>query len=844
MLTAEALLNAETDVQTLASVINGGPTDPDVLNRSGVAIKTLAKVMLFASASVDAVIAARGYEPPVAYANGLNITRATQTVTQGGQTYAPLASALPFVTGAVFDATKWIVILPQTIVNRAGLKGLALPANGTVLYMQDQRASGTFKFNSANVKTFCDADTLEGIWIKPTGGDGTTGAWERFFTGPADADWWGYVADDEGSAGTDNKLQLRGAAATLKAMRHVANGYGAGHAMPLYIHGPGYCSDTLTFDFGMKFVGNSSKMGGGSRLRFPLGKTGLIFDVGATGWAVDGVSLRGAWDPSKSEAEAHGIVWHAQGTRTNMQIDGFEGDGLVDINDSSTNPSYNTNGDLTLNVWVQQCRRAYYPQGDNVNGKSIVGLTCILNRWIGVHETGFLGNFYTALLTESNGAFPNWNTGAANRPASYVRYSGRVFAVVVGQEVWASTNSPPASATNNQGWIYRLDAATSQLANGIPDWFSGMTLRAGGGVIHQGASNRSTFNMYSEDNQTNQFDINVGELSGFLSPPNQWIVYSGSHLVSGWAPLSLGATTIGTHNWLTRPNGSLSYKTLTRFYGYQYGNVTADLWAGGTDVICQHFNPAYYNFEYYFSYQGTTTQTQDALVTVGTGLYIIDAKAGIYLRRNGVNKMVLDSAQFYPGDDNAFNLGMGSNRFGTIYAGTGTINTSDRRLKTEIGSVDDRALDAWGEIDWQSYQYKDAVENKGKRKARVHVGLIAQIVERVFKKRGLDAFRLGLLCYDEWEDQFEPDLVEQSYVDEIVDADDPTVIHKVEKTRMVVVLDSKGEPKQRLIRKAGNLYGVRYDEALAMEAAYQRRRADRIEARLAKLEKALERHLN
>jgi len=36
--------------------------------------------------------------------------------------------------------------------------------------------------------------------------------------------------------------------------------------------------------------------------------------------------------------------------------------------------------------------------------------------------------------------------------------------------------------------------------------------------------------------------------------------------------------------------------------------------------------------------------------------------------------------------------------------------------------------------------------------------------------------------------------------------------------------------------EAGNRYGIRYEEALCIEAAYQRRRADRMEARLARLE--------
>ena len=41
------------------------------------------------------------------------------------------------------------------------------------------------------------------------------------------------------------------------------------------------------------------------------------------------------------------------------------------------------------------------------------------------------------------------------------------------------------------------------------------------------------------------------------------------------------------------------------------------------------------------------------------------------------------------------------------------------------------------------------------------------------------------------------------------------------------------------ITEAGDLYSLRYEECFAVEAAYQRRRADRLEARIAALENKL-----
>ena len=112
--------------------------------------------------------------------------------------------------------------------------------------------------------------------------------------------------------------------------------------------------------------------------------------------------------------------------------------------------------------------------------------------------------------------------------------------------------------------------------------------------------------------------------------------------------------------------------------------------------------------------------------------------------------------------------------------------SSDERIKTQSSTIPDDVLDAWGDVQWGQFQYLEAVAEKGES-ARMHLGLLAQRVEAVFKERGLDACEYGILCYEAEED----------------------------------------------------LWMIRYTEALAMEAACQRRRADRLEARVMALEEAV-----
>lgn len=126
--------------------------------------------------------------------------------------------------------------------------------------------------------------------------------------------------------------------------------------------------------------------------------------------------------------------------------------------------------------------------------------------------------------------------------------------------------------------------------------------------------------------------------------------------------------------------------------------------------------------------------------------------------------------------------------------------TSDARFKTPMQDVPDEVLDAWGDVDWGQFQFLSSVEEKGDT-ARLHTGLIAQRVDEVFKSHGLDACAYGILCHE----------------------DNPAEINE------------DGDE----VVPAVEMWMVRYDEAQAMEAAYQRRRANRIEARLEALEERL-----
>jgi hypothetical protein len=107
-----------------------------------------------------------------------------------------------------------------------------------------------------------------------------------------------------------------------------------------------------------------------------------------------------------------------------------------------------------------------------------------------------------------------------------------------------------------------------------------------------------------------------------------------------------------------------------------------------------------------------------------------------------------------PFTDNTFNLGSASFRWDTVFAATGTINTSDENSKTDIRDISDAEKSVASAIKSQmkAFKFSDAVALKGSN-ARIHFGVIAQTVRDAFLAEGLDPTSYGVFCSDTWTDE-------------------------------------------------------------------------------------------
>jgi hypothetical protein len=149
-----------------------------------------------------------------------------------------------------------------------------------------------------------------------------------------------------------------------------------------------------------------------------------------------------------------------------------------------------------------------------------------------------------------------------------------------------------------------------------------------------------------------------------------------------------------------------------------------------------------------------------------------------------------------PSNDNYFSLGTASMRWVSLYAATGTIQTSDERYKQQFRSLHEAEKNAALEIKNSIclYKFNDAVDLKGDD-ARWHCGVKAQEVVSIMQQHGLKPFDYAFVCFDEWDEQEE---IIETWVDEFGEEGD--------------LIREAGFNIIQEYRAAGSRYAIRYDE--------------------------------
>jgi hypothetical protein len=205
-----------------------------------------------------------------------------------------------------------------------------------------------------------------------------------------------------------------------------------------------------------------------------------------------------------------------------------------------------------------------------------------------------------------------------------------------------------------------------------------------------------------------------------------------------------------------------SYKTVTQFLAASATVSTNDALYGTMQLYGNAYNSVLGDYSF-------------TILALGSGT---DPIFQFYSYDSGASSLAIAIQARYdyfrPGQDNYSTLGTSGRRWTTVYATTGTINTSDRNDKQdieELSAAEQRvAVRIKGLI--RKFRFKESVAAKGDN-ARIHFGVIAQDVQDAFTAEGLDASHYGLFCSDTFKvvngKPVEKDSLTQEYPEGAVD---------------------------------------------------------------------------
>ena len=397
----------------------------------------------------------------------------------------------------------------------------------------------------------------------------------------------------------------------------------------------------------------------------------------------------------------------------------------VDASGSFRHDVVNDAGGATVNFFKVD------RSGTTVTNISLTSTAITLNGV--VTGTSFAGNgaSLTALNAGSlaTGTVPSARRGSGTADATtYLRGDG-VWATVAG----GGGGGTPGGATT------QIQYNNAGVFAGSPDF----TFNSGTGVVSATgfSGNGAALTALNASNLTTgivpaaQLGSGIADISTYLRGDGTWATLSSTATnLTATSSLAVNGLTTGTFVDVT----SLRPYTTTVTPNAPAGARVTDYFINSTDGSL--------NWRLVADGNGTAANWMTVTRSGNTATNISLTATTLTFSGNFVNSIL-------PSVDNSKTLGGAANRWSVVYAGSGTINTSDGNLKQDIAELDEveKRVGLRLKALIRKYRFKDSVAEKGDA-ARIHVGAIAQDVEGAFILEGLDPEHYAVFCKDTWTD--------------------------------------------------------------------------------------------
>lgn len=325
---------------------------------------------------------------------------------------------------------------------------------------------------------------------------------------------------------------------------------------------------------------------------------------------------------------------------------------------------------------------------------------------------------------------------------------------------------------------------------------------------------------------------------------------------SFWNAICFAPSTFGQNGQVATGTTLLNFHSCTTLYpdmAFKMGNAGTHFWRDSGNIRLQAdgldcHNDEYTNFGLRFIgsspfigfYTGTvgadgtsSTTAKGSITSTAAGalsLRSYDATGDDTTTSWGVIISKAEGA-VYPTSSNVYSLGRNNALWTQVFAASGTINTSDKRFKTEIceeGSEEfDKALEAVDEVLGKCFKFNDAIQQKGMDKARKHFGYYAQDIIEAFERHGLDAFEYGVVCTLDTNKEESSIMITREIDTPAVTDDEGNILKEATYKEVEMVVDEG--------REAVSMYAVRYQEFEVLKSACLKRRLERLEKKLENL---------